>query len=300
MDQVRAAILGSGNIATDLMYKLKRSNLLRPVLMAGIVPDSEGLARARQEGLATTTESIDGLLKQKGTFEIVFDATTAAAHKKHAPLLHDAKKIAIDLTPAAVGPYVVPLVNLDEHVGASNVNLVSCGGQATVPLVSALGEVAPVEYAEIVATIASKSAGPGTRQNIDEFTETTARGLEKIGHAARGKAIIVLNPAEPPILMRNTVYGVLSDADEAKILRSIESMVERIKQYVPGYRLRAKPLIQDLSNGERKRKVTLFVEVEGAGDFLPKYAGNLDIMTSAAVKVGEEIGGHLRAGTWKK
>jgi acetaldehyde dehydrogenase len=300
MEQVRAAILGSGNIATDLMYKLKRSNLLRPVLMAGIVPDSEGLARARQEGLATTTESIDGLLKQKGTFEIVFDATTAAAHKKHAPLLHDAKKIAIDLTPAAVGPYVVPLVNLDEHVGASNVNLVSCGGQATVPLVSALGEVAPVEYAEIVATIASKSAGPGTRQNIDEFTETTARGLEKIGHAARGKAIIVLNPAEPPILMRNTVHGVLSDADEAKILRSIESMVERIKQYVPGYRLRAKPLIQDLSNGERKRKVTLFVEVEGAGDFLPKYAGNLDIMTSAAVKVGEEIGGHLRAGTWKK
>ena len=300
MEQVRAAILGSGNIATDLMYKLKRSNLLRPVLMAGIVPDSEGLARARQEGLATTTESIDGLLKQKGTFEIVFDATTAAAHKKHAPLLHDAKKIAIDLTPAAVGPYVVPLVNLDEHVGASNVNLVSCGGQATVPLVSALDEVAPVEYAEIVATIASKSAGPGTRQNIDEFTETTARGLEKIGHAARGKAIIVLNPAEPPILMRNTVHGVLPDADEAKILRSIESMVERIKQYVPGYRLRAKPLIQDLSNGERKKKVTLFVEVEGAGDFLPKYAGNLDIMTSAAVKVGEEIGRHLRAGTWKK
>jgi len=300
MEQVRAAILGSGNIATDLMYKLKRSNLLLPVLMAGIVPDSEGLARARQEGLATTIESIDGLLKQKGTFEIVFDATTAAAHKKHALLLHDAKKIAIDLTPAAVGPYVVPLVNLDEHVGASNVNLVSCGGQATVPLVSALGEVAPVEYAEIVATIASKSAGPGTRQNIDEFTETTARGLEKIGHAARGKAIIVLNPAEPPILMRNTVYGVLPDADEAKILRAIESMVERIKQYVPGYRLRAKPLIQDLSNGERKRKVTLFVEVEGAGDFLPKYAGNLDIMTSAAVKVGEEIGGHLRAGTWKK
>jgi acetaldehyde dehydrogenase len=258
------------------------------------------LARARQEGLATTTEGIDGLLKQKETFEIVFDATTAAAHKNHAPLLHDAKKIAIDLTPAAVGPYVIPLVNLDEHVGASNVNLVSCGGQATVPLVSALGEVAPVEYAEIVATIASKSAGPGTRQNIDEFTETTARGLEKIGHAARGKAIIVLNPAEPPILMRNTVYGVLPDADAAKILRSIESMVERIKQYVPGYRLRAKPLIQDLSNGERKRKVTLFVEVEGAGDFLPKYAGNLDIMTSAAVKVGEEIGGHLRAGTWKK
>jgi acetaldehyde dehydrogenase len=300
MEQIRVAILGSGNIATDLMYKLKRSHLLRPVLMAGIVPDSEGLARARQETLATSTDGIDGLLKQKENFEIVFDATTASAHKMHAPRLHDAKKIAIDLTPAAVGPYVIPLVNLDEHVGASNVNLVSCGGQATVPLVSALDEVAPVEYAEIVATIASKSAGPGTRQNIDEFTETTARGLEKIGHAARGKAIIVLNPAEPPILMRNTVHGVLPDADGAKILRSIEAMVERIQQYVPGYCLRAKPLIQDLSNGERKKKVTLFVEVEGAGDFLPKYAGNLDIMTSAAVKVGEEIGRRLRAGTWKK
>jgi acetaldehyde dehydrogenase len=300
MDKTAVAILGSGNIGTDLMYKLKRSSLLRPVLMAGIVPDSEGLARARQEGLATTTEGIDGLLKQREIFEIVFDATTASAHKKHAPLLRDAKKIAIDLTPAAVGPYVIPLVNLDEHIGASNVNLVSCGGQATVPLVSALDSVAPVEYAEIVATIASKSAGPGTRQNIDEFTDTTARGLEKIGHAGRGKAIIVLNPAEPPILMRNTVHGVLAEADEAKILRSIESMVERIQQYVPGYRLRAKPLIQDLSNGERKKKVTLFVEVEGAGDFLPKYAGNLDIMTSAAVKVGEEIGRHLQAGTWKK
>ena len=300
MEKTAVAILGSGNIGTDLMYKLKRSNLLRPVLMAGIVPDSEGLARARQEGLATTTEGIDGLLKQKEAFEIVFDATTAAAHKKHAPLLNDARKIAIDLTPAAIGPYVIPLVNLDEHVGASNVNLVSCGGQATVPLVSALDEVAPVEYAEIVATIASKSAGPGTRQNIDEFTATTARGLEKIGHAGHGKAIIVLNPAEPPILMRNTVYAVLTDADEVRILRSIESMVERIQQYVPGYRLRAKPLVQDLSNGERKKKVTLFVEVEGAGDFLPKYAGNLDIMTSAAVKVGEEIGRHLQAGSWKK
>lgn len=300
MERTAVAILGSGNIGTDLMYKLKRSALLRPVLMAGIIPDSEGLARARQEGLATTTDGIEGLLKQKESFAIVFDATTAAAHKQHAPLLNNAGKIAIDLTPAAVGPYVIPLVNLDEHVGAMNVNLVSCGGQATVPLVSALDELAPVEYAEIVATIASKSAGPGTRQNIDEFTDTTARGLEKIGGAARGKAIIVLNPAEPPILMRNTVYGVLADADEAKILRSIEAMVERIQQYVPGYRLRAKPLIQDVTNGDQKKKVTLFVEVEGAGDFLPKYAGNLDIMTSAAVKVGEEIGRHLQAGTWKK
>ena len=300
MEPIRAAILGSGNIGTDLMYKLKRSKTLLPVIMAGIIPESEGLARARQEGLAITTEGIDGLLKQADSFDIVFDATTASAHKKHAPLLREANKIAIDLTPAAIGPYVVPLVNLDEHVGATNVNLVSCGGQATVPLVYALKQVAPVEYAEIVATIASKSAGPGTRQNIDEFTETTARGLEKIGRAARGKAIIVLNPAEPPILMRNTVHGVMDNADAGKILASIEAMVQRIQQYVPGYRLRAKPLIQNHGNGGHKKKVTLFVEVEGAGDFLPKYAGNLDIMTSAAVKVGEEIGKRLTAGTWKK
>src|SRR5215475_15554031 len=276
MEKTAVAILGSGNIGTDLMYKLKRSSLLHPVLMAGIVPDSEGLARARQEGLATTTEGIDGLLKQKETFEIVFDATTAAAHKKHAPLLRDAERIAIDLTPAAVGPYVIPLVNLDEHIGASNVNLVSCGGQATVPLVSALDEIAPVEYAEIVATIASKSAGPGTRQNIDEFTDTTARGLQRIGGASRGKAIIVLNPAEPPILMRNTIYGIVEESDQEELRKSIEAMVARIQEYVPGYRLRAKPLIEDFP-GRQQKKVTLYVEVEGAGDYLPQYAGNLDI-----------------------
>lgn len=298
MEQIRAAILGSGNIATDLMYKLKRSKLV-PTVMAGIIADSEGLARARQAGLTTTSEGIEGLLKHRAGFDIVFEATTAGAHKKHAPLLKDAKKIAIDLTPAAVGPYVIPLVNLDQHVGELNVNLVSCGGQATVPLVSALKEVAPVEYAEIVATIASKSAGPGTRQNIDEFTDTTARGLEKIGGALRGKAIIVLNPAEPPILMRNTIYGIMESADAEKIERSLDSMIERIRQYVSGYRLRARPLIEDLPD-RGKKKVTLFVEVEGAGDYLPKYAGNLDIMTSAAVKVGEEIGRHLLAGTWQK
>ncbi|HTN72997.1 MAG TPA: acetaldehyde dehydrogenase (acetylating) [Methylomirabilota bacterium] len=299
MEKVRAAILGSGNIGTDLLYKLKRSQLV-PTVMAGIIPDSEGLARARKEGLTTTAEGIEGLLKLKDSFDIVFEATTASAHKQHAPLLRDAQKIAIDLTPAAVGPYVIPLVNLEAHLGEPNVNLVSCGGQATVPLVSALGEVSPVDYAEIVATIASKSAGPGTRQNIDEFTDTTARGLEKIGGAGRGKAIIVLNPAEPPILMRNTIYGIVEDADTRKIERSIGSMVDRIKQYVSGYRLRAKPLIEDLPNGNHKKKVTLYVEVEGAGDYLPKYAGNLDIMTSAAVKVGEEIGRHLLAGTWDK
>jgi acetaldehyde dehydrogenase len=300
MERTGVAILGSGNIGTDLMYKLKRSKLLNPVIMAGIVPDSEGLARARQEGLAITSQGIEGLLKHEDNFAIVFDATTASEHQKHAPRFREANKIAIDLTPAAVGPYVIPLVNLEEHVGETNLNLVSCGGQATVPLVAALGQVAPVQYAEIVATIASKSAGPGTRQNIDEFTQTTARGLEKIGRAAHGKAIIVLNPAEPPIFMRNTVYGLMEDSDAEQILRSIESMVARIQQYVSGYRLRAKPLIQEESNGGRKKKVTLFTEVEGAGDFLPKYAGNLDIMTSAAVKVGEEIARHLGNGTWRK
>jgi acetaldehyde dehydrogenase len=281
------------------MYKLKRSALLCPVLMAGIVPESEGLARARQEELATITDGIEGLLRRKDDFEIVFDATTASAHIRHAPLLAKARKIAIDLTPAAVGPYVIPLVNLDEHVGQNNVNLVSCGGQATVPLVSAMRSASPVEYAEIVATIASKSAGPGTRQNIDEFTDTTARGLERIGGASRGKAIIVLNPAEPPILMRNTIYGIVEEADPEELAKSIEEMVKRIQEYVPGYRLRAKPLIENLP-GRQRKKVTLYVEVEGAGDYLPRYAGNLDIMTSAAVKVGEEIGKHLRAGTWEK
>jgi acetaldehyde dehydrogenase len=298
MDRVRAAILGSGNIGTDLMYKLKQSRALIPTIMAGIIPESEGLARARTEGLTTTHEGIEGLLQRQDLFDIVFEATTARAHLEHAPLLEAAGKVAIDLTPAAVGPYVVPLVNLDEHVGEPNVNLVSCGGQATVPLVSAMSSAGPVAYAEIVATIASKSAGPGTRQNIDEFTDTTARGLERIGGASRGKAIIVLNPAEPPILMRNTIYGIVEESDPEELEKSIEEMAARIQEYVPGYRLRAKPLIEDFPG--RQQKVTLYVEVEGAGDYLPPYAGNLDIMTSAAVKVGEEIGKHLRAGTWEK
>lgn len=299
MEQIPVAVLGSGNIGTDLLYKLKRSKILKPTVMAGIIPDSAGLARARQEGLMTTDEGIDGLLHHGEQFKIVFEATTASAHVRHAPLLKEAQKIAIDLTPAAVGPYVVPLVNLQAHLGEPNVNLVSCGGQATVPLVYAMREVAPVEYSEIVATIASKSAGPGTRQNIDEFTATTARGLERIGGASRGKAIIVLNPAEPPILMRNTIYGIVEESDPEELRKSIEEMVARIQEYVPGYRLRAKPLIEDLP-GRQRKKVTLYVEVEGAGDYLPRYAGNLDIMTSAAVKVGEEIGKHLRAGTWEK
>ena len=299
METTPVAILGSGNIGTDLFYKLKRSRSLRPTVMVGIIPDSEGLARARNEGLTTTAEGIEGLLRHKDLFDIVFEATTASAHVRHAPLLKRAGKIAIDLTPAAVGPYVIPLVNLDAHLGEPNVNLVSCGGQATVPFVHAMREVAPVEYAEIVATIASKSAGPGTRQNIDEFTYTTARGLEKIGEALRGKAIIVLNPAEPAVLMRNTIYGLLDNCDAEKIRNSVEAMVLRVREYVPGFRLVAKPLVEDVPNGKQQKKVTLFVEVEGAGDYLPKYAGNLDIMTASAVKVGEEIGRHLREGTWK-
>jgi acetaldehyde dehydrogenase (acetylating) len=300
MKQVPVAVLGSGNIGTDLLRKLKRSKFLRPTVMAGIVPESDGLAQARLDGLATTADGIDGLLKRAEQFEIVFEATTARAHLQHAPLLKQAKKVAVDLTPAAVGPYVVPLVNLTEHRGEPNVNLVSCGGQATVPLVHALRRTGRVEYAEIVATIASKSAGPGTRQNIDEFTYTTAQGLEKIGGAAKGKAIIVLNPAEPPILMRNTIYGIVDDCGAAEIEASVTEMVKRIGEYVPGFRLVTKPLIEDFGNGQKRKKVTLFVEVEGAGDYLPRYAGNLDIMTASAVRVGEEIARHLDAGTWKK
>lgn len=300
MAKARVAILGSGNIGTDLMHKLKRSKFLEATVMAGIVPESEGLARARDNGLVTTHEGIDGLMALADMFDIVFEATTAKAHMEHAPVLKKANKVAIDLTPAAIGPYVVPLVNLNENVGEPNVNLVSCGGQATVPCVHAMGEVAPVEYAEIVACIASKSAGPGTRQNIDEFTDTTARGLEKVGGAKRGRAIIILNPAEPPVLMRNTVYGIVQEADPEKIQKSIEDMVRRTQEYVAGYRMKAKPLIEDIPGDKGKKKVTVFIEVEGVGDYLPKYAGNLDIMTSAAVKVGEEIGKHLLAGTWQK
>lgn len=273
---------------------------MRPTVMAGIIPDSEGLARARHAGLTTTAEGIEGLLRYANLFDIVFEATTASAHVRHAPLLKKAGKIAIDLTPAAVGPYVVPLVNLNRHRGEPNVNLVSCGGQATVPFVHAMREVAPVDYAEIVATISSKSAGPGTRQNIDEFTYTTARGLEKIGGALRGKAIIVLNPAEPAVLMRNTIYGIMDDCDAEKIRDSVEAMARRVKEYVQGFRLVAKPLVEEVPNGKQRKKVTLFVEVEGAGDYLPNYAGNLDIMTASAVRVGEEIGRHLSEGTWRK
>jgi len=281
-ERVRAAILGSGNIGSDLMIKLLRSSVIELTMVAGIDPASEGLAMARQRGLKTTTDGIDGLLADPEVGTIVFDATSARTHLQHAPRLEEAGKIAIDLTPAAVGPYVVPVVNMGNQLQSPNVNMISCGAQATVPIVHAVNRAAPVEYAEIVATISSKSAGPGTRQNIDEFTQTTARALEQVGGAKRGKAIIILNPADPPIMMRDTVYAIAPGLDQHKVMQSISDMVERVQEYVPGYRLRTDPIF----DGDR---VTVFVEVEGAGDYLPKYAGNLDIMTQAAVRVSEEI-----------
>ncbi len=286
--RVPVAILGSGNIGTDLLYKLRRSPTLEPVMVAGIDPYSEGLALARELGVPTVSDGIDGLLREAGDVRLVFDATSAKAHVRHAHALADAKIVAIDLTPAARGPYVVPPVNLGEHLDAANVNLVSCGGQATVPMVAAAARVTDVSYAEIVSTIASASAGPGTRQNIDEFTETTAAGLVRVGGARRGKAIIILTPADPPIMMVNTVHMRIPLAEEKReeLQRSILAMVEEVATYVPGYRLRAAPVF----DGER---VSVFLEVAGAGDYLPKYAGNLDIMTAAAVATGERLARHL-------
>ncbi len=298
-ERVRAAILGSGNIGTDLMVKLLRSELVELTMVAGIDPDSEGLARAREAGLATTSDGIDGLLADPDSGRIVFDATSARAHGSlHAPRLAEAGRIAIDLTPAAVGPYVVPGVSSNEVIGGANLNLISCGAQATIPMVHAIGRVAPVRYAEIVATIASRSAGPGTRQNIDEFTQTTARGIERVGGAERAKAIIVLNPAEPPIVMRDAIYAVCGRLDQDAVHASILEMVDSVRRYVPGYRLRGEPIFDQEPGGSGEpgaTRVTVFVEVEGAGDYLPRYAGNLDIMTSAAVRVGEEVSRRLLA-----
>jgi acetaldehyde dehydrogenase len=278
---VKCAVLGSGNIGTDLMAKLLRSESLELTAVVGVDPESEGLARARAEGLDASAEGVDWLVAHADQAEIVFEATSAGAHRANAPKLADAGIRSIDLTPAKLGPGVVPVVNLEQHADAPDVNLISCGGQATIPIVAAVSQVTPVAYAEIVAAIASKSAGPGTRQSIDEFTRTTAKGLEEIGGAGRGKAIIVLNPADPPILMRNTIYcSIGADADHEAIRVSVLAMAARIEAYVPGYRLRAEPLFDD-------ERVTVIVEVEGAGDFLPRYAGNLDVMTAAAVRVGE-------------
>ena len=281
--RIRCAILGSGNIGTDLMAKLMRSSVLELQAMLGIEPASAGLARARAAGIHACENGIEGLLALNPLPQIVFDATSAHAHREHATRLRDAGIIAIDLTPATVGEYVVPAVNLSQRIGARNLNLVTCGGQATIPIVAAVSRVAAVDYAEIVATIASASAGPGTRQNIDEFTQTTARGLERLGGAKRGKAIIVLNPADPPIVMRDTIYVCFEGgASQEEIAASIKRMVYDIQRYVPGYRLRTEPIFDE-------DRVTVMIEVEGAGDFLPRYSGNLDIMTAAAVRVGEEI-----------
>lgn len=292
------AIIGSGNIGTDLMIKVLRAKgPLSCALLVGIDKDSDGLAAARRLGVDATHEGIEGLLKHPrfDDVAVVFDATSAKAHLHHAKVLAEKKKRVVDLTPAAVGPYVVPVVNLEAHLDAPNVNLVTCGGQATIPIVHAVARVAPVHYAEIVASIASKSAGPGTRANIDEFTVTTARGIEQVGGAARGKAIIVLNPAEPPVIMRDTVYAFTESRDEAALTASIAKMVADVQAYVPGYRLKQDPVFDEVElamPGAPRRKgtkVTVFLEVEGAGHYLPKYAGNLDIMTSAALRVGERL-----------
>ena len=297
------AIIGSGNIGTDLMIKvLRTSSALECALLVGIEKDSDGLAFARRAGVDATHEGIEGLLKHPrfADVAVVFDATSAKAHLHHAKVLAQKNKRVVDLTPAAVGPYVVPVVNLASVAegaqgGALNVNMTTCGGQATIPIVHAVSRVAPVPYAEIVASIASKSAGPGTRANIDEFTVTTARAIEKVGGAARGKAIIVLNPAEPPVMMRDTVYCFVETKDEKAVADSIRARVAEVQQYVPGYRLKQDPVFDDVelkmpgASVKRGLKVTTFLEVEGAAHYLPKYAGNLDIMTSAALRVGEAL-----------
>ncbi|MEH7009280.1 acetaldehyde dehydrogenase (acetylating) [Neobacillus niacini] len=289
MSKVKVAVLGSGNIGTDLMIKLGRSELLELTAVIGIDPQSDGLRRARELGYAGVATGIDGFLADPELkADIVFDATSAKAHLYNAKVLKEAGIKVIDMTPAAVGPYVCAAVNIDEHLEKENINLITCGGQATIPMVHAVNRVSPVEYAEIVATISSKSAGPGTRANIDEFTETTSRAIEVVGGAKKGKAIMILNPAEPPIMMRDTVYTLVEEGkmDEEGIRKSIAEMTEVVQSYVPGYQLRTEPIFEG-------NKVTIFIQVEGAGDYLPKYSGNLDIMTAAGVKIAEEFAKNL-------
>jgi acetaldehyde dehydrogenase len=302
--KTKVAVIGSGNIGTDLMIKVIRlSETLEMGAMVGIDPDSDGLARARRLGVPTTAEGVRGLIALPGfdEIDIVFDATSAGAHRANAEALAPYGKQLIDLTPAAIGPYVVPVVNLEEHLGSRNVNMVTCGGQATIPMVAAVSRVTPVRYGEIVASIASRSAGPGTRANIDEFTETTSKAIEVVGGAGRGKAIIVLNPAEPPLIMRDTVLCLADDADPEEIRDSVARMAKDVAEYVPGYRLKQQVQVTRLDDDEPLHtlipadsprpalKVSVFLEVEGAAHYLPAYAGNLDIMTSAALRTAERL-----------
>jgi acetaldehyde dehydrogenase len=296
MAKTSAAIVGSGNIGTDLMFKLLRSDRLELRYVVGVDSESEGLKLARSKGLETSHLGVDWLLEQDEPPDVVFEATSAYVHVRNAPRYQQAGIHAVDLTPAARGPFVIPPVNLTEHVEALNVNMVTCGGQATIPMVWAVSRVVPVPYAEIVATVSSRSAGPGTRQNIDEFTRTTARAIETVGGVDRGKAIIILNPAEPPLIMRDTIFcAIPPDADRDAIEKSIDDVVASVQGYVPGYRLRQRPQFDDADASRcNPARVAIFIEVEGAGDFLPPYAGNLDIMTAAASQVGDEIARYLQ------
>ena len=292
--KIRCALIGPGNIGTDLLAKLMRSPVLEPVWMVGIDPDSDGLKRARELGLKTTSDGVDGLLPhvQADGVQIAFDATSAYVHAENSRKLNALGVLMIDLTPAAIGPYCVPPVNLKDHIGSGemNVNMVTCGGQATIPMVRAVSRVQPVAYGEIVATVSSRSVGPGTRKNIDEFTRTTAAAVAQVGGANEGKAIIVINPAEPPLIMRDTVHCLTETApDEARIVESVHAMIADVQRYVPGYRLVNGPVF----DGNR---VSVYLEVEGLGDYLPKYAGNLDIMTAAAARTAEMFAEELLAG----
>lgn len=297
--RIKAAILGTGNIGSDLLFKLRRQpGEIELALFAGIDPASDGLRRARELGIPTSHEGAEAIAADP-EIRLVFDATSAKAHVRHAPRLIAAGKALIDLTPAALGPAVCPATNLGEHLEATDINLVTCGGQATIPLVHAVNQVAPLEYAELVSTVASASAGPGTRQNIDEFTVTTARGMETLGGAARAKALIILNPATPPIMMRNTIYLLpKGDFDEAAVTQAIERRAGEVRTYVPGYRVKDAPVFDEHRTPDgMRRTITLLLEVAGAGDYLPPYAGNLDIMTSAAWRVAQGLAARINPAT---
>ena len=293
-NKLKAAIIGPGNIGTDLLMKMQRSDWIEPVWMVGIDPESDGLKRAREMGIKTTSDGVDGLLEHvvADDIRIAFDATSAYVHAENSRKLNELGVIMVDLTPAAIGPYCIPPVNLADHARnlEMNVNMVTCGGQATIPMVYAVSSVQDVDYGEIIATVSSRSVGPGTRVNIDEFTRTTAGGVEKVGGAKEGKAIIVINPAEPPLIMRDTIHCLTaSEPDQEKITASVHAMVKEVQRYVPGYKLVNGPVF----DGNR---VSIFMEVEGLGDYLPKYAGNLDIMTASALRTGEMFAEEISTG----